>query len=164
MYKLCIPIKVEDENDLYDRFLPSALSFSGELRSYLEDYLEDRKLGERVCLELQAPQTLDLEHFRKTFHVFMEKLIERNKRDIRLADLKAVLFLILGMAFVTIGIALAGVVDSLVAEIISAVGSFALWGAISTFLETLPTLRVLKKRLELFSKAEIRYKALANAE
>ena len=68
MNTFCIPIKVEDEKDLYDRFLPSALSFSGELTAYLEDYLEERKLGEGVCLELHAPQEPDMDHFRKTFH------------------------------------------------------------------------------------------------
>ena len=160
MDTLCIPIKVEDEKDLYDRFLPSALAFSSELTAYLEDYLEDRKLGEGVILELYAPQPPDMEHFRNAFHAFTEKLIRRNNKAIRLADLKAVLFLLLGMAFVSIGLALAGRVDSIGAEIISAIGSFAMWGAAASFIETLPTLRVEKKRLEIFSKAEIRYKAL----
>ena len=34
MNKFCIPIRVEDEEDLYDRFYPSGLSFSGELVAY----------------------------------------------------------------------------------------------------------------------------------
>ena len=160
MYKLCIPIKVEDENDLYERFLPSALSFSGEFTAYLEDFLEDRKLGEGVSLELQASQPLDMEHFRSTFHAFIEKLIRRNNKAIRLANLKAILFLLLGMAFVSIRVALGDNVDTIGAEIISAVGSFALWGAAAGFIETMPTLRIEEKRLELFSKAEIRYKAV----
>ncbi|MBR4472226.1 MAG: hypothetical protein IKS55_01170 [Oscillospiraceae bacterium] len=160
MDTFCIPIKVEDEKDLYEPFLPSALAFSGELTAYLEDYLEDRKLGNGVILELQASQPPDMDHFRNAYHAFIEKLIRRNNKAIRLADLKAVLFLLLGMAFVSIGLALAGRVDSIGAEIISAIGSFAMWGAAASFIETLPTLRVEKKRLEIFSKAEIRYKAL----
>ena len=159
MDTFCIPIKVEDEQDLYERFLPSALSFSGELTAYLEDYLEDRQLGEGVILELQAPQPPDMEHFRNAFHAFTEKLIRRNSKAIRLADLETVLFLLLGMAFVSIRVALGDSVNTIGAEIISAIGSFAMWGAAATFIETLPTLRVEKKRLELFSRAEIRYKA-----
>ncbi len=160
MNTFCIPIKVEDENDLYDRFLPSGLSFSGDLTAYLEDYLEDRRLGESVTLELQASQMPDMEHFRKTFHVFVEKLIERNRRKIRLADWKAILFQVMGISFVGIGLVLSGRVDTIADEIISAVGSFAMWSAASTFIETLPTLRLEQTRLKLFSKAEIRYKAI----
>ena len=160
MDTFCIPIVVEDEQDLYEKYYPSALTFSSDLAAYLEDFLEDRKLGDGVILELQASQQPDMEHFRNAFHAFTDKLIRRNSKAIHLADLKAILFLLLGMAFVSIGVALAGRVDSLGAEIISAIGSFALWGAASTFIETLPTLRVEKKRLEIFSKAEIRYKAV----
>ena len=160
MDTFCIPIKVEEEKDLYESFLPSALAFSGELTAYLEDFLEDRKPGENVSLELQAPQPPDMEHFRNTFHAFTEKLIRRNKKAIRLADLETVLFLLLGMAFVSIRVALGDGVDTIGAEIISAIGSFAMWGAAASFIETRTTLRVEKKRLELFSKAEIRYKAI----
>ena len=157
-----IPIKIENEKDLYDKFFPSGLSFSGELTAYLEDYLEDRRIGESVSLELQASQMPDMEHFRNAFQTFAEKLIQRNKRQIRLADGKAILYLLLGIAILTVGIALVGRVDTIAAEIISAAGSFALWSAASTFIETLPTLRVKQKRLDIFSKAEIGYKAITN--
>ena len=48
MKPFCIPIKIDDENDLYDKFLPSGMSFSGELVDYLTDYIEDRKPGEKL--------------------------------------------------------------------------------------------------------------------
>ena len=160
MNTFCIPVKVENEKDLYDKFLPSSLSFSSEFKAYLEDYMMERKIGEGVSLELQAPQEPDMEHFRNTFHAYMEKMIQRNEREIHLADMNAVIYLIIGMAFVSIGLALAGRADAIFAEVISAFGSFALWGAASTFIETVPTLRVKRKRLEIFSKAEIRYKAV----
>jgi hypothetical protein len=60
MKTFCIPIKVEDESDLYDRFLPSGLSFSGELVDYLTDYIEDRKTGEKICIELHADKEPDM--------------------------------------------------------------------------------------------------------
>ena len=153
----CIPIKVEDEQDLYDRFLPSGLAFSSELLSYLEDQVVDRKVKEKIRLELFAPQSPDMDHFRNTYQTFIEKLIRRNKREIRLSDLKTILFLVLGLIFVSIGLLLSGKVGPLLAEIISAVGSFAMWSAASVFIETLPTLRHKDKLLKQFAKAEICY-------
>jgi hypothetical protein len=160
MSTFCIPVKVENEKDLYDKFLPSALSFSSELTAYFEDYLEERKLGESISLELQASQEPDMEHFRSAYHACMEKMIRRNEKAIRQADVSTIIFLIIGMAFVSVGVALAGRVDTIFAEIISAFGSFAMWGAASTFIQTLPTLRFKRKRLKVFSKAEIHYKAI----
>ena len=153
MNTFCIPIKVENEEDLYDRFLPSGLSFSGELMAYLEDYLEDRRPGEGVCLELYAANEPDMNHFRNAYQTFLEKIIQRNNRAIHLADLKAVLSLVMGTAFISIGLALAGSVDQIVSEIIYSIGSFGMWAAIAAFIETIPTLRARKKRLELFSRA-----------
>ena len=158
MNPFCIPIKVEDEGDLYDRFLPSGLSFSSELVAYLADYIEDRKIGEKICIELYATREPDMERFRNTYTTFVQKLIGRNKRETARADLQAILFLLLGVASVALGFSLADNVDRIAAEILAAGGSFALWGAISAFLETLPTLRYRNKLLKVFLKAEISYK------
>ena len=57
MNTFCIPIKVDDEADLYERFLPSGMSFSGELQAYLEDYLEDRRIGEGILEWVQVSPT-----------------------------------------------------------------------------------------------------------
>ena len=164
MSEFCIPIWVEEEEDLYDRFYPSGLSFSGELVDYLQDYLEDRKAGEEISIELQVAKSLDEERFRSTYQAYVEKLIRRNKKEIRWSDLKAIMALLLGALFVLIGYASAGHVDTVTSEIISAVGSFSLWAAIAVFIETLPTLRYKQKILKLFSVAEIRFRKLDQTE
>lgn len=156
MSEFCIPIRVEDEEALYDRFYPSGLSFSGELVAYLEDYLVDRKVGEDISIELQSAKSLDMDRFRSTYRTYVEKLIRRNKREIRRSDRRAIAALLLGAVFVLIGYALADRVDTVTAEIISAVGSFSMWAAIALFIETLPTLRYKARILKLFEAAKIR--------
>ncbi len=159
MKTFCIPIKVEDESDLYDKFLPSGLSFSGELVDYLTDYIEDRKIGEKVCIELHAAAEPDMERFRNTYTAYIEKLIRRNKRETAKIDLQAIMSLALGILFVVAGFTLADRIDRIATEILAAGGSFALWGAIAAFLETLPTLRYKTKLLQQVAlKAEIRFK------
>ena len=158
MNTFCIPIRVDDEADLYDKFLPSGLSFSGELVDYLTDYIEDRKIGEKVCIELHAAEP-DMERFRNTYTAYIEKLIHRNKRETAKIDLQAIMSLALGILFVVAGFTLADRIDRIATEILAAGGSFALWGAIAAFLETLPTLRYKTKLLQQVAlKAEIRFK------
>ena len=164
MNKFCIPIRVEDEENLYDRFYPSGLSFSGELVAYLEDYLVDRKVGEDISIELQSEKSLDMDRFRSTYQAYVEKLIRRNQREIRRSDLRAIAALLLGAVFVIIGYTSAGRVDTVTAEIISAVGSFSMWAAIAVFIETLPTLRYKARILKLFEAAEIRCRKPDRAE
>ena len=161
MKTFCIPIRVEDEGDLYDKFLPSGLSFSGELVDYLTDYIEDRKTGEKICIELYASKEPDMERFRNTYNAYIHKLIHRNKRKTRKVDLQAIMFLAMGIAFVVLGLVLADRIDRIATEILAAGGSFALWGAIAAFLETLPTLRFKTKLLkEVAAKADIRFKQI----
>ena len=158
MNEFCIPIRVEDEEALYDRFYPSGRSFSGELLAYLEDYIVDHKAGEDIAIELQASTCPDMERFRDTYHAYVDKLIRRNKRAIRRSDLRALAALLLGAVFVVIGYSSVGRIDTVTAEIVSAVGSFSMWAAIALFIETLPTLRYKHRILKLFSAAEIRYR------
>ena len=67
--------------------------------------------------------------------------------------------LALGILFVVAGFTLADRIDRIATEILAAGGSFALWGAIAAFLETLPTLRYRAKQLQqIAAKAEIRFK------
>jgi hypothetical protein len=161
MKTFCIPIRVEDESDLYDKFVPSGLAFSGELVDYLEDCLEDREVGEKVCIELHAAAEPDMERFRNTYNAHIEKLIRRNKRETTKIDLQAIMFLIMGIMFVVIGFVFADKIDRIATEILAAGGSFALWGAIAAFLETLPTLRFKTKLLkEVAAKADIRFKQI----
>jgi hypothetical protein len=149
---------VAEEESLYDPFCPSGLSFSGDLVEYLGDYIEDRKMGEDVQIELQAEQEPDMERFRNTYDKYIEKLIRRNKKDIHFSDFRAFASLILGAIFIMIGYTFADRFDTVTAEVISAVGSFAMWAAIALFIETIPTLRYKDRVLKCFSKAEIRYR------
>lgn len=66
MNEFCIPIRVEEEEALYDSFFPSGRSFSGELVAYLEDYIVDHRVGQDISIEIQATGSFDMERFRST--------------------------------------------------------------------------------------------------
>ena len=97
----CIPIRVEDEEALYDKYYPSGRSFSGELVAYLQDYIVDHRLGEDIAIEIQATKRPDMERFRDTYQAYVDKLIRRNKRVIRRSDLKALAALLLARSLLS---------------------------------------------------------------
>ena len=52
---------------LYSAFDPSGLTLSSSLTEYLEDYVEDRKPGEAVCIDLRANAEINDGRFRKSY-------------------------------------------------------------------------------------------------
>ena len=151
-----IPIRVRDENDLFSEFDPSGLSLSSDLTEYLGDYVEDRKLGERVCFEIRSDTRPDMERTRKAILLFIEKLSRRNRREIRRNQANFLRLLVIGILFIVMGIALAGRMNTVLAAIISTIGSFSVWEASAIWIETLPVLRAKDRVLKSFAEAEIR--------
>ncbi|MCR4901228.1 MAG: hypothetical protein K6A23_00045, partial [Butyrivibrio sp.] len=83
MSEFVITIHVNDEKELYSEFDPSGMSFSNEFAEYLKDYIEDRKIGEKVCYEVFSYNQIDMERLRKAYLLHLDKLHRRNQRDIK---------------------------------------------------------------------------------
>ncbi len=156
MSEFIIPIKEDNEDDLFASFDPSGLSLSGEVTEYREDYMEDRRPGERVCIEVATDKPFDTERFRKAYLLFIQKLQRRNRRDIIKCNISAIRLLIIGVVFIVIGIAFASKMNEVVAAIISTIGSFSVWEASAQWIETLPALRKKDRILGMLSGAELR--------
>ncbi len=73
-YPLVIPICVDDEQALYHEFDPANQRLSDAFKSYLEDYIEDRKPGEGVRLALTCSNGFDMMHFRRAYRLHIDKL------------------------------------------------------------------------------------------
>ncbi len=157
MGEFIIPINVGEEKDMYTEYDPSGLSFSSNLTDYLSDYVEDRKLGERVCVEIRSDAEPDMEKIRKAFLLFIEKLSRRNRREIRRNQVNSMRLLLIGILFIVIGIVSASRINSVAAAIISTIGSFSVWEASAVWIETLPSLKKRERLLNMFAEAEIRY-------
>lgn len=63
----------------------------------------------------------------------------------------------IGVLFIVLGILIAGQVNSVMAAIISTIGSFSVWEASAVWIETLPSLRKKERLLRRLAEAEIRY-------
>ncbi len=158
MSDFIIPLSIQDEQTLYSSFDPSGLSLSSEITDYLSDYIEERRLGERVCLEVTTDSTFDTERFRKAYLLFMQKQQRRNRREIVSCNLNAVRLLLIGIIFIVIGIVFAPKMKEIIAAIISTIGSFSVWEASAHWIEALPELRKKERVLNLLSEAEMRVK------
>ncbi|MCR5731519.1 MAG: hypothetical protein K6G51_01055 [Sphaerochaetaceae bacterium] len=136
-----IKLKIDDEEKLYDSFDPSGITLSGDVVSYLEDCIYDRKLGESVTLELFSKKNIDMDHFTKALDKFLEKKEERLKREHLKNKLNSYRLLVIGIIFVIIGIVFASKLNAVLAAIVSTIGSFSIWEASNVWLQIIPELR-----------------------
>lgn len=162
MGEFIIPIRVQEEKDLYAGLDPSGLSLSGELTDYLADYIEDRRLGERVCYEVRASKPVDMERLRKAYLLHMEKLRRRNRHEILKSRVNAVRLFIIGIAFILIGLLFARQMNDVLSAIIATVGSFSVWEASAVLIEVLPVLRKKDRILTMLSESELKLVGLDN--
>ena len=65
---------VREEEELYSAFDPSGLTLSSSLTEYLEDYVEERKPGEAVCIDLRANAEINDGRFRKSYSRLLRKM------------------------------------------------------------------------------------------
>lgn len=158
MSKFIIPIQVKDEQELYSRLDPSGLSFSSELTDYLSDCIEDRRLGEGVYIELSAAYPPDMERFKNAYLLYLKKQQERNKKEMAKSRVNALRLLLIGIAFILIGIIFSAFLNEVIAAIVSTIGSFSVWEASAVWIETLPELRKRERLLQMLMKADIEYR------
>ena len=157
MSEFVVPIRVQEEQDLYAGLDPSGISLGADLTAYLSDLVVDRRIGETVRIEIHSATVLDMERFQKAYLLFIEKLRSRNRREIAKNKANALRLLLIGVAFIVIGIAFATRLNQVLAAIISTIGSFSVWEASAVWIETLPTLRAKDRLLKMFREAGIRF-------
>lgn len=152
-----IPIRVTEESALYDAFDPSGKKLSEELNTYLMDVLEDRRMGESVCLELVGNRSVNIERFRCSYVQHTGELIQRSKKERLRQSANALRLLLIGIVFVVIGLIFARSMGEVTAAIVSTIGSFAIWEASAIWIEEMPLLTARDRQLAALADAEIRY-------
>ena len=157
MGEFIIPINIGCEKEIYSEFDPSGLAFSSDLTAYLSDYIEDRKLGEQVCIEVRSKTEPDMERLRKAFLLFADKLSRRNKRETIKSKFRVLRLLLIGILFIVVSILTESLIGQVLAVIISTIGSFSVWEASAVWIETLPELRKRDRILRKMSDTEFRY-------
>ena len=157
MGEFSIPLYVREESSLYNEYDPSGTSFSSDLTDYLGDYIADRKLGEKVCIEIKSEKAIDASRFQNAFRKYIDKLSARNRKEIRLKKANAIRLLMIGILFVLLGIASASHINDVLTAIISTVASFSVWEASAVWIEVLPDLRKTDRILRVLADTDIRY-------
>lgn len=157
--KVCeIGLHIHAENDLYHPLDPDQKLLSDEVISYLQrKYSDDAQFGKKMVIRIVSDIPVNEEHVRQSFHDWINsecRSLEKEQHRIRIRQLR--LFLI-GIFFIAIWLYFAMTKDNVFVEVLSIIGSFAVWEAADIWIVERPEIRIQKKRTDRLHETKIRF-------
>ena len=150
-----VKVFVEKESDLYDRFDPEEDMISADVMSYILDRYGEEALAKKARIVFVCGEDIDEERARASFRSRVETLQTVNRRERKVNRLDMTRLYVIGGIIIAAGIVLKAFMDEFPMEIVSIVGTFAVWEASSILLTKNPRNTVAKKRLETLANAEL---------
>lgn len=147
MGKHVIRIRIDREQDLYCPYDPEGLTLSNDVLNYLCDRYNEKDPHETPGIVIEATCPIDQVRVNRSMQHTLQRSIENNLRERRFATMRQVRLFLIGLATIAIGIALHNILDAVEAELISVVGSFAIWEAAAIWLEEKPSLRLKRRHI-----------------
>lgn len=150
-----VKIYVENEKELYNSFDKEKTTLNSDLTSYIRECMSERKIGEKIALTITSPAKIDENKFRVAADKFIIKQKRSLNKEAKAYSLQSIMLLIVGIAFVVLGIVLGNSINIVIATIISTIGSFSIWEAANRWLIELPRIRTIKKITTFLSDIDI---------
>lgn len=149
-----IKVKISEESDLYSPFDPDGLALNGDFLDYITDQYEQKNFGEAVTLTFHGAE-IDEVRLKRALDAHVDGEIIKVSKQIQLNRMKQPRLFLIGLLFVAAGILLATYWSAVPVEILSIVGSFAVWEAANIWIVGNPTLKLRKRFLNELKNAEI---------
>ena len=143
-----INVAIRDEQELYNPFDPDGLVLNDDFLAYVLGRYGEKHLKERPVLHVIAQCPVDKEKLRMALDRHLASEIQLNRKERRKDYMQQLRLLVIGLAFVACGIYLMSRFNSVVHEVISIVGSFAVWEAASIWILQNPRRKLRHRLLE----------------
>ncbi len=144
-------LTIREESELYNPFDGSLLS--GDVI----DYLGERIRGTQgdIVLNIRSGCALDEERVRKTFVNQCTEFLARLKDDKKRNSLRQLFMFIIGVVFIVLWLVVSAVYEGVWAEVLSIIGSFAVWESANIWIVDKPEIRMNELLLKRLRDAEI---------
>ena len=127
--KYVIKIKIDKEEELYNKFDKSRETLSDSFISYINDKIELSLKDQKIIFEVECDKDIDEEHLNDTFKKYINNQITLIDRKIKVNVIKECSLFILGFILLLVSIRFREILKDLTIEMISIISYFALWQA-----------------------------------
>ncbi len=150
-----INLRIGEEKELYEPYDESCRTLSGSVADYLAGQYGKKDAGDEIILKIKCGGEVNADRVRGAFRELIREQELRNYNQKRLNRIKQLWLLCVGVVFVAAGILLDGVLGSVPVELISIVGSFAVWEAANIWIVENPRNRLAKRTLKKLNATRI---------
>jgi len=142
-----IKIKIHEEADLYNPLDPEGSELSDEVITYMVRKYQEKGRKEKHIIHIISDEPVDEEKVRNSFLAYStkEEMIFGNVRN--RTTLKQFTLFVVGILFISLWLFASSRTENLLVEILSIIGSFALWEAADIWIVEKPVMRIEEKRL-----------------
>lgn len=152
-----IKLRIHDEAELYNPFDEDRQVLSDEVLSYIMGRFDEKRLGEAAAIRIVSDGEIDRENVTEAFRGLIQSRLSINAKERKKNSAKMLRLFIIGLAFVTAGIVLGVKLDAVPTEILSIIGSFAVWEAANIWIVENPQTRMERRLLTRLAESEIRF-------
>ena len=146
-------LTIREESELYNPFDESLLN--GDVIEFLGDRIRGTK-GD-IVLNIRSGCPLDEERVRKTFANQCTDFLIRLKGDKKRNSLRQLCMFIIGITFILLWLFVSAISEGVGAEVLSIIGSFAMWECANVWIVDNPEIRIEELFLKRLKQAEITF-------
>lgn len=125
--KSYINIHVTDEDELYNSFDSTRKTLSDEVINYIEREEELIPIYNKIEVNIETDKNIDLNNFNQAYDEYFEDVISTKNKQMKFNNLKKVWLGIIGMLFIIASITLTNMLNTIITDVLSIIGSFAIW-------------------------------------
>lgn len=122
-----INVKIEKEDELYNKFDSENQTLSDDFISYIKDKINEAYMKQNIIININSDETIDEDNAKKVWKKYMDTEMKKLDREKRSNRIKQIWLIIVGIIFISISIAVGAKFDTIIVEILSIIGSFAIW-------------------------------------
>ncbi len=151
-----IKIRIHEENDLYDPLDPDQKYLSEDVISYIEKRYSEKTEYGITNIHIISDKPVHSDRVKEAFHRYIENEQIAAQKDQHMTSVRQLRLFIIGVLFISLWLIVSANIENVGVEVLSIIGSFAIWEAADIWIVGKPEIRWKKRRLQRLKDTKIR--------
>ena len=152
-----IGVSIHEENDLYNPLDPDCTLLSDDVVSYINRKYQEKERSAKFFIHFISDVPVNEERVRENIRSYLQHEIDFQTREHRNSTLRQIRLFMIGIVFIAVWLLAARQTESIAVEVLSIIGSFAVWEAANIWISEKPHIRLSKLRLMLLKDTDVRF-------
>lgn len=158
-----IDIHVDNEAELYNSFDRMGLTLSAEVMDYISARYTEKHFGDTVRLVFSGA-SIDIDRMKAALHRYVQEELDKTAKMRSRNRWKQLRLFLIGLIFIGAYFLLDNALPSVPVELLSIVGSFAIWEAANIWIVENPETRLRERFLNRLLQTEVIVEGQQNQE